>query len=100
MELARVYRARKDYKTALDYAERALLREPYNAIFRESAATIAIQHGDLARAAFHVESLELLEPKRPIHAKRLAVLYQRIGREEDAADARERAKSLELLEND
>lgn len=100
VELSRVCRTRKDYEAALGYAERALLREPYNAIFRESAATIAIQHGDLARAAFHVESLELLEPKRAIHPKRLAVLYQRLEREEDAAAARERAKSLELLEND
>ena len=100
MELARVYRVRKDYEAALAYAERALLREPYNAIFRESAATIAIQHRDLQRAVFHVESLELLEPDRPIHARRLAVLYQRLGRDEDAAAARERANSLELIDND
>lgn len=101
VELARVYRSRKDYDSARHYAERALLREPYNATYREKAATISIQQGDLARAAFHVESLALLEPDRSIHPKRLVVLYQRLDRKEDAAAAaRERAKSLELLEND
>lgn len=96
VELARVYRARKDYKTARHYAERALLREPYNATYREKAATIAIQEGDLSRAAFHVESLALLEPDRVIHAKRLVALYKKLGQEEDAAAARQRVKSLEL----
>jgi len=100
VELSRVYRNRKQYERALDFAERALLREPYNATYRETAATIAVQHGDLARAAFHVESLELLEPERAIHPKRLAAIYQRLNRQDDAAQARERAKSLELLEKD
>jgi tetratricopeptide (TPR) repeat protein len=100
VELSRVYRSRKAYDQALHYAERALLREPYNAIFREKAATVAIQHGDLSRAAFHVESLALLEPDRVIHPKRLAILYERLDQPEDAAAARDRVKKLELLEND
>ena len=98
VELARVYRGRKDYDRALHFAERALLREPYNATYRESAATIALQNKDLDRAVFHVESLELLEPERAIHPKRLAVIYQRLGREDDALAAQERAKSLESLD--
>lgn len=100
VELARVYRSRKDYEQALHFAERALLREPYNATYRESAATIAVQKNDLDRAAFHVESLELLEPERAIHPKRLAVIYKRLGRADDAAAARERVESLELLTED
>lgn len=100
VELARVYRSRKDYDSALKYAERALLREPYNAIYREKAATIAIQRGDLSRAAFHVESLALLEPDRIVHPKRLAVIYQRLGREDDAEAMRKRIKSLKLVDND
>ena len=79
---------------------RALLREPYNATYREKAATIAIQQGDLPRAAFHVESLALLEPDRIAHPKRLVVIYQRLGREEAANAMRERVKALELLDND
>ncbi|MFN3166229.1 MAG: tetratricopeptide repeat protein [Phycisphaeraceae bacterium] len=97
VELSRVYRARKDYDSALRYAERALLREPYNPTFRESAATIAVQKGDLERAAFHVESLEVLEPDRAIHPKRLAVIYKRLGKEQASRDAQERAEALELL---
>jgi tetratricopeptide (TPR) repeat protein len=97
VELSRVYRARKDYDAALRFAERALLREPYNATYRESAATIAVQKGDFERAAFHVESLELLEPQRSIHPKRLAVIYKRLGRDKASAAAQQRAEALELL---
>ncbi|MFK7789574.1 MAG: tetratricopeptide repeat protein, partial [Phycisphaeraceae bacterium] len=97
VELARVYRSRKDYDNALYFAERALLREPYNATHRQTAATIALQQGDWSRAAFHVESLALLEPERVIHLKRLAVIYDKLDRDEDAAAVRERIKSLDLL---
>eukprot|EP00752_Nemacystus_decipiens_P015003 g13359.t1 len=84
VELARVYRGQKEYDRALHFAERALLREPYNATYREQAVAIAIQKRDLGRAAFHVESLALLEPDRPVHLKRLAVLYERLGKQEQA----------------
>ena len=100
VELARIYRSRKDYDSGLKYAERALLREPYNAIYRETAATIAIQQDDLARAAFHVESLAILEPERVAHPKRLAVIYKRLGEVGKAAAAQERVKSLESSNND
>lgn len=95
VELARVYRARKDYPRALRFAERALLREPYNATYRETAATVAVLMKDLKRAAFHVASLELLEPDRAIHPKRLAVIYERLGQQKEANAARKRAAALE-----
>ncbi|MEM9019841.1 MAG: tetratricopeptide repeat protein [Planctomycetota bacterium] len=94
-ELARVYRANKDYEQAYHYAERALLREPYNPTYREFAATVAIQMGGMALAAAHVEALAVLEPTRAIHQKRLAALYTRLERPEDAAAARQRADELE-----
>ncbi|MEM9109247.1 MAG: tetratricopeptide repeat protein [Planctomycetota bacterium] len=99
VELARVYRSRKDYDNALHYAERALLREPYNAIYRETAATIAIQQKDLERAAFHVESLAILEPDRIIHQKRLAAIYTKLGDAEKADTVHERIKLLDLPDN-
>ena len=95
VELARVYRARKAYDQSLHFAERAILREPYNPTYRQSAATIALQQGNWSRAAFHVESLALLEPDRVIHLKRLAVIYDKLERGEDAAAVRERIKSLD-----
>ncbi len=98
VELARVYRASEDFDKALFFAERAVLREPYNPTFREGAATAAIQAGDWELGAFHIEALALLEPQRSIHQKRLAAVYGRLGREEDAVAARERAAALELLE--
>jgi tetratricopeptide (TPR) repeat protein len=98
VELARVYRASEDFEKALYYAERAVLREPYNPTFREGAATAAIQAGDWGLGAFHIEALALLEPQRSIHQKRLAAVYGRLGREAEAAAARERAEALELLE--
>ncbi|MEM6458754.1 MAG: hypothetical protein AAF710_05115, partial [Planctomycetota bacterium] len=64
----------------------------YNASFRELAATLALQTGDLEAAAFQVEALELLEPDRPIHARRLAAIYDRLGRADDAAAARQRTR--------
>lgn len=96
VELARVYRARKDFDRALRFAERALLREPYNATYRESAATIAVQMGNLERAAFHVESLELLEPERDIHPRRLAAIYRRLGKDEAAEAAKQRSDALKF----
>jgi tetratricopeptide (TPR) repeat protein len=98
VELARVYRGQKRYDQALHFAERALLREPYNAAFRETAATIAIQKGDLRRAAFHVDSLSLIEPDRIIHPKRLVRLYELANEPEKADAARQRVKALESSE--
>ncbi|MEL7089676.1 MAG: hypothetical protein AAGL98_14750, partial [Planctomycetota bacterium] len=78
----------------LDAAQRAMTRalhcEPYNAGFRELAATISLQRRDLAGAAYQVESLEILEPDRATHPTRLAVIYQRLGRAEDAVAAAKR----------
>ena len=98
VELARVYRVSGDFEKALYFAERAVLREPYNPTFREQAATAAIQAGGWELGAFHIEALALLEPGRSIHQKRLSAVYRRLGRDEDAAAAQERADSLELLE--
>ena len=83
----------------LDAAQRAMTRalhfEPYNAAFRELAATIALQRRDLEAAAFQVESLAILEPDRAAHPTRLAVIYQRLGRADDAVDAATRARELD-----
>ena len=95
LELARVYRRVEDYEQAQVFAERAVRREPYFPTTRELAATIAVQAGDLESAAFHIEALALLEPQRAIHHRRLAAVYTRLGREDAAAAAIERAESLE-----
>lgn len=94
-ELARVYRTNQDYERALHFAERALLREPYNPTLRELAATVAVQAGNLELAAAHIEALAIIEPDRSIHQKRLAAVYDRLGQPERAVAARERAAALD-----
>lgn len=87
----------------LDAAQRSIARalhcEPYNAAFRELAATIALQRRDLAAAVFQVEALEILEPDRAVHPTRLAVIYQRLDRPGDAVAAAERARELDPAAN-
>ncbi|MEM9913426.1 MAG: tetratricopeptide repeat protein [Planctomycetota bacterium] len=87
----------------LDAAQHAILRalhcEPYNAPYRELAATIALQRRDLAAAAFQVESLEILEPERAQHPTRLAVIYARLDRPDDADAAARRALALDPQAN-
>jgi len=67
----------------LDAAQRALTRalrcEPYNATFREDAATVALQRGDPAEAEHQIEALVILEPDRAIHPKRLEAVQRMEG---------------------
>ena len=62
----------------LDQAQRALTRalrcEPYNPTFREDAATVALQRGDVAAAQHQIEALIILEPDRELHRKRLEAI--------------------------
>ncbi|MEM9414128.1 MAG: tetratricopeptide repeat protein [Planctomycetota bacterium] len=98
LELARSHRRAGRLEQALHFAERAVLREPYNPTFRELAATIAVQSGDLELGAFHIEALALIEPSRSIHPRRLAAVYRRLGRDADSDAAAARADALEALE--
>jgi len=98
VELVSLHRRADRLEEAQHYAHRALLREPYNPTLRELAATVAVQSGDMDLAAFHIESLAMLEPDRAIHQRRLAVVYERLGRAEDAAQAREKAQAMEGVE--
>lgn len=94
-QLAELHRDAGRLDAAQRSIERALHCEPYNASHRELAATIALQRRDLAAAAFQVESLEILEPQRAQHPTRLAVIYQRLGRNAEAQDAALRARDLD-----
>lgn len=70
-ELARQYMARKDWPKAAAKAERAATIAPYDADYRELAATVALQHKDYQTAIRHITALTLLEPGRDIHTRRL-----------------------------
>ncbi|MEM1109574.1 MAG: tetratricopeptide repeat protein [Planctomycetota bacterium] len=98
-QLAQLHRNAGRLDAAQRAIERALYCEPYHAGHRELAATIALQRRDLAAAAFQVESLEILEPDRAQHPTRLAVIYSRIGRIDDAKAAAQRAIALDPQAN-
>ncbi len=71
VELANRLAAIGDFSAALESATRATTIAPFDADYRELAATIAIQAGDLHEAERHIAALVKLEPLRPIHQKRL-----------------------------
>ncbi|MEO0515390.1 MAG: tetratricopeptide repeat protein [Planctomycetota bacterium] len=98
-QLAELHRQAGRLDAAQRAIERALHCEPYHAAYRELAATIALQRRDLAAAAFQVESLEILEPQRAQHPTRLAVIYARLHRPDDARQAAERALLLDPQAN-
>ena len=94
VQLAKVYRDLGQLGAARSAITRALYCEPYNATYREEAATLALMQKDLDAAAFQVESLAILEPDRPQHPRRLAVIYERLGRTADAEAATARADAM------
>lgn len=75
-QLADLHRAAGRRDQAQRALERALRCEPYNAAFREDAATVALQRGDLAQAEHQIQALVILEPDRDIHPQRLEAVQK------------------------
>ena len=94
-ELAKIHRNAERFDQALAAAERAIDREAYNAIYREQAATLSLQAGNLDRAEHHIRALTFLEPTRTIHHIRLAAVLTRLGRADDARAAAEAARAID-----
>ncbi|MEM9791278.1 MAG: tetratricopeptide repeat protein, partial [Planctomycetota bacterium] len=93
-ELARLHRTGQRFDDGLAAIERALLLEPFNGTFRSRAVRLALQNRDLETAAFHLESLTILEPDDADHWTRLAYVQHRIGNTDAAADAAVEARKL------
>lgn len=74
--LARIEQSRGELEKAQHLAMRALHREPYNATYREFAATVAMQRKDYDTATRHLSAMPLLEPDEPIHQRRLDALQR------------------------
>ncbi|HEX7010096.1 MAG TPA: tetratricopeptide repeat protein, partial [Phycisphaeraceae bacterium] len=94
-QLAKLYRQAGRLDDAGDAMRRALEREPYNASYRELAATIALQRGLEPEALRHLQALAAIEPGRAIHQVRLAALYQRMGQPSEAQAAAQRARQID-----
>ena len=78
-QLARLYASVDDWDMALRKAERATHLSPFDADYRELAASVAIRSQRLDRARHHIEALIRIEPDRTIHQRRLEALRQRGG---------------------
>ncbi|MFW6059347.1 MAG: tetratricopeptide repeat protein [Phycisphaeraceae bacterium] len=94
-QLANLHRQADRLDAAAGAAARALRREPYNASYRELAATIALQRGAPVDALPHVRALTRLEPKRAHHYVRLAALYAMLDEPERMRAAAEEARELD-----
>lgn len=78
-ELARRHAALGAWEDAGRFAERASRMAPFDADYREFAATIALKRGDYRTAERHIEALIALEPDRPEHPRRLEALHALTG---------------------
>ncbi|MEM6755993.1 MAG: tetratricopeptide repeat protein [Planctomycetota bacterium] len=93
-QLAELHAQQGDLARAAFYAERALHREPYNADYRTTAATLNLRAGNADDALRHLAALTVLEPTQSIHHVRLAAMRHRQG-DVDGADSAARA-ALEI----
>jgi len=97
-ELARMHRAAGgagELDRAAASIARAIRREPYNADYRTTAATIALQRGDTGAAMHELRALADLEPDRAVHFVRLAAMHAKLGDTDAARAAAERARALD-----
>ncbi|MEM1026456.1 MAG: tetratricopeptide repeat protein [Planctomycetota bacterium] len=69
--LAALLRERGQPNAAFDAKLGALHRDPYNATFRETAATLALLGGDFTEAEHQIAALVALEPDVEQHQRRL-----------------------------
>jgi len=76
IELARQYGSLERWDEAQAKAERATQIAPFDAGYREFAATVALQRRDLATAERHIAVLVELEPGQDVHIKRLERVRQ------------------------
>lgn len=93
--LMNIERQLNDLDDAQQAAMRAIIRQPYDATLRETAATIALQRGDDETALHHLKALTWIEPDRAIHQVRLAALYTKMGNPGAARAAAEAARKID-----
>lgn len=74
VELSRQYAAKGEMQRAMAKAARATQVAPYDATYREYAATLALRAKSYEVAERHLKALAALEPSRPEHQRRLEAL--------------------------
>lgn len=93
--LIKIYRLLKQPDNARHAAERALARQPYDPASRETAATLSLQAGKGEQALHHLNVLTIVEPGRSQHYVRLAALYAKLGKPDEADAAAKKARELD-----
>lgn len=94
-QLGKLYSKNQRWDEALACSLRAIGREPYNADYRENAATLALLAKDMNQAMHQVRALTMLEPDRSIHWARLAALSRKMGNTALSKQAAQRAVQLD-----
>lgn len=94
VQLSRIYRESGNLDAAYRAMLRAIHREPYNATFREQTAAIALQRSDMQGALYQLQALPMLEPDRAVHQIRLAAIYKKMGRDDEANAAAMLARTI------
>ncbi len=79
IELARRYASVRDWDRAAEKAERATRISPFDADYREFAATMQVARGNLEAAHRHLTALTKIEPDREIHKRRLEALEKKMA---------------------
>jgi len=94
-QLAKIHRAAGRLNLAEDAIRRALHRRPYDPGYRELAATIHVQNHHLESALHHLKAMAILEPDRAIHQVRLAAIYTKLAKPDQAKAAAKAALDLD-----
>jgi len=94
-QLTLIHRSNNQLNLAANAIKRALSRQPYHAGYRELAATLYLQAGDLPAALDHLQAIAMIEPDRAIHQVRLAAIYTKMDQPQNATIAASAARKLD-----
>ncbi|MEM8783631.1 MAG: tetratricopeptide repeat protein, partial [Planctomycetota bacterium] len=86
VSLAALLREAGRHAEAYDAHLGALRRDPYNATFRETAATLALLAGDLKSAEHQITALAALEPEVEQHRRRLDAVRAKLAASTETAE--------------
>jgi len=95
IEKADEAREKEDLDKALAIYSEANIKEPKNAeVLFKMGYTLVLQNRDEEAVEYFIESLEV-DDENPFAYKELALAYERLGEEENAKDAMQKAKAID-----